>query len=200
MYRLWVSLKERSWFLLNDSRYGSSTHWSVWVLDVCIVPMSRVMLCAAVSSVPSVPHTLSPCSCCECVWLSPRPVRASLLHPIPLHRFTIKGSRWKPGEAALSLKILLRKFFDLHSQSFTPPSSASCLSCPFLLSHFFRLSPFLHPTGKTSQFFPLVSFYVFSRYQNSTRQVIRTIFSCGKRLSMGLSTALTMTGQEIYFL
>lgn len=135
---------------------------------------------------------------CECVELNPRPVRASLLHQIPLNCFTIKGSRWKPGEAALSLKILLRKFFDLHSQSFTPPSSASCLSCPFLLSHIFRLSPFLHPTGKISQFFPLVSFYVFSRYQNSIRQVILTTFSCGKRFSIGLSTSLIMTGQDIF--
>lgn len=167
------------------------------------VMLRAASLCATTSGVPSVPNARSlpaPQPLRERVELSPRPARASLLHQIPLHCFTIKGSRWKPGEAALLLKILLRKFFDLHSQSFTPPSSASCLSCPFLLSHFFRLSPFLHPTGKPSQFFPLVSFYVFSHNQNSILQVILTIFSCENRLSMALSSSLTMTGQDIFWM
>lgn len=111
---------------------------------------------------PADTHTVSPLlSRCEPVWLSPRPAQASLLHQISLDTFTIKGSRWKAAEAALCSKILRRKFFDLHSQSFTPPSSASCLSCPFLLSHFFRLSPFLHPVGKPSQFFPLGFLFSF---------------------------------------
>ncbi len=114
----------------------TSTHTAVWVLDL----LSLSVYCSH-ESCDSECH-LNPCqrlrgprcpthalslllspllSRCECVWLSPRPAWASLLHQIPLHCFTIKGSRWKPGEAALLPKILLRKFFDLHSQSFAPP-------------------------------------------------------------------------------